>query len=138
MLIEIKKISGEIIFSHDCENNSLKVAVEAAVKGKVDLRGADLGGADLRWADLRGADLYRADLDGEKINKNPLVITGLTYWILITEKYMRIGCERYSHEEWGRFSDDEIEDMDSDAALEFWNGNKSMLLTICKNHANLT
>ena len=59
--------NGSVLFS--LETESMKLAVEAAVKsgadlGGADLRGADLGGADLRGADLDGADLREADLRG--------------------------------------------------------------------------
>lgn len=114
-----------------------------------DLDGADLDGADLRGADLRGANLYCADLRGanlcganlcganlygEKITKSPLTITGLRYWCLISDGYMRLGCKRFTHEEWAEFSDDEIEKMDC-CALEFWKQWKGSLLAMCKAHA---
>jgi len=68
MKIEIKcRWEGKILFSIATE--SIKLAVEAAVKSGAyltgaDLRGADLTGAYLRGADLRGADLTGADLTG--------------------------------------------------------------------------
>ena len=80
------------------------------------------------------ADLRGADLDGEKLTKSPLVITGLRYWCLISDGYMRLGCKRFTHEEWAEFSDDEIEKMDS-CALEFWKQWKESLLAMCKAHA---
>lgn len=53
MKIEIKsKFDASVIFSHDCENNSLATTLAIAVKA-----GADLTGADLTWADLSGVDL---------------------------------------------------------------------------------
>ncbi|WWQ13004.1 hypothetical protein PQ43W_58 [Ralstonia phage PQ43W] len=63
MKIEIKHlITGDVLF--ECDAESLKSAVEQAVKGGADLSGADLSGADLRGADLSGADLSGADLSG--------------------------------------------------------------------------
>jgi len=60
-LFEIKsRFTGKILFS--LETESLKLAVEAAVKSRADLRGADLRGADLRNAYLRDAYLRGADL----------------------------------------------------------------------------
>ena len=56
MKFEIKSRWDEkTLFS--IETEFLKLAVEAAVKAKIDLRGADLRGAYLEGADLRGADL---------------------------------------------------------------------------------
>ena len=60
--IEIKTIWGDIIFTHEKENNTVKDTLQEAVKSGADLCGADLCGADLRSADLRSADLGSADL----------------------------------------------------------------------------
>jgi len=68
MLFEIKhRFSGSVLFS--LETESLKLCVEAAVKGGADLgcaylRGAYLGSADLGGAYLGGADLRSAYLRG--------------------------------------------------------------------------
>ena len=53
--IEIKSYLGNVLFSAEKEDYTLKQAVQDAV-----LRDAVLRGADLRDADLRGADLYHA------------------------------------------------------------------------------
>ena len=60
--IEIKTIWGDIIFTHEKENNTVKDTLQEAVKSGADLRGANLYGADLYGANLRGADLYGANL----------------------------------------------------------------------------
>ena len=99
-----------------------------------NLYGANLDGANLRGANLDGANLYGANLDGEKLTKSPLVVTGLRYWCLISDGYMRLGCKRFTHEEWAEFSDDVIEKMDC-CALEFWKQWKESLLAMCKAHA---
>jgi uncharacterized protein YjbI with pentapeptide repeats len=82
--IDIKSIFGDVLFSFEKENNTIKnTLVEATLNGanlreadlcETDLRGADLGYADLRevyleYADLREgylgyADLRKADLRG--------------------------------------------------------------------------
>ena len=63
MKIEIKnRFNGSILFEGEFE--SLKVALEIAVKGDADLRDAYLSGAYLRGANLSGADLSGADLSG--------------------------------------------------------------------------
>jgi hypothetical protein len=60
MRIEIKNISGAIIYSGEFE--SVKHAIEQAVVDGANLLGADLREADLREANLLGADLREADL----------------------------------------------------------------------------
>ena len=62
--IEIKTIWGDIIFTHEKENNTVKDTLQEAVRSGADLYGADLRGADLRGAGLYGADLRGADLRG--------------------------------------------------------------------------
>ena len=62
--IEIKTIWGDIIFTHEKENNTVKDTLQEAVRSGADLRGADLRGAYLGGAYLRGAYLRGADLRG--------------------------------------------------------------------------
>ena len=63
MKFEIKsRFSGAVLFS--LETESIKLCVEAAVKSRADLRGANLDGADLYGANLCGADLRGAYLRG--------------------------------------------------------------------------
>ena len=127
---------------------TVKEAVVKAASEGADLQGADLQGADLQDADLQGADLQGAylrgadlqgaylqgvSIDGEKIEKAPLSIDGLIYWCLITESFMRLGCKRFTHDEWANFGDDEISDMDT-GALEFWKQWKDPLLSMCAAH----
>ena len=70
MKIEIKSRftnESELLFAHDCENNTIKITVEAAVKGGAFLDGAFLGGAFLRGASLDGAFLRGAFLRGASL-----------------------------------------------------------------------
>ena len=67
--IQIKSVSGKLLFEHECENNSLKKAVTEAIKSNAVLIGADfsntdLSGANLSGADFTGAYLFRANLSG--------------------------------------------------------------------------
>ena len=135
MLIEIKnRFNGSVLFSHDCEENSLKITLEMAINASADLISADLSSADLSSADLRYADLSSADLLGEKITQLPLQFYGLVWDVLVTDGFMTIGCQRHTHEQWQNFTDDEIRAMDTGARL-FWKSWKEPLLLICKNHA---
>ncbi len=62
MMIQIKKIKGELI--HEGDYNALKNAVEFCVAHQIDLQGADLHYANLQDADLQGAHLHYANLQG--------------------------------------------------------------------------
>ena len=64
--------SGAVIFAHDCEGNTIKKAVLAAVKAGSDLRGSDLRDSDLRGSDLRGSDLSGIDLSGSDLRCSDL------------------------------------------------------------------
>ena len=73
MKIEIKcRFSGSILFSHEAENNSMKLTLEAAVSARANLARANLAGANLArayldGANLDGANLARANLDGANL-----------------------------------------------------------------------
>ena len=79
--MDIKSLSGAILFS--AEVSTVKELVIAAVKSKINLRGANLSeanlsgaslsgaslsGANLSGADLSGADLYGANLRGANLS----------------------------------------------------------------------
>lgn len=71
--IEIKNILGNVLFTHECEDNRVKITVEEAARQDVslcmaDLRGANLRGANLYCADLHGANLRGADLHGADLH----------------------------------------------------------------------
>ena len=103
------------------------------------LANANLAGANLTGANLTSADLVRAYLAGAKIEDEaitiqPIHISGLTWPILITDDYLRIGCQRHTHKRWFEFSDELIVEMDSHAA-EFWEMWKLPLMGMCVKHA---
>ncbi len=93
MKIQIKScLLRRTLFEFECENNSNKLTVEAAVKSFADLSYADLNGAylrgcdlhgailryaDLRYANLRGADLSYADLRGANLSRTDLSYANL-------------------------------------------------------------
>ena len=118
--IEIKnRFTNEVIFSHECENNTVKITVEKAVETGAYLRGADLTGAYLtdayltgaylRGADLRGADLTGADLRGAYLTGANIPIY-CKWAVSIVDVNIRIGCKTKSIEEWDAFfaSDEEF------------------------------
>ena len=140
--IEIKnRFNGDVIYSYECKNNTLKITCVKAVLDKIglygaDLRGADLRGADLRGADLRdaylhGADLYGADLRGADLLGAAIVIYGMMWPIQITKNCIKIGCQSHTLDDWVDFDDDKISKM-HDNALEFWKENKDFIINKCK------
>jgi uncharacterized protein YjbI with pentapeptide repeats len=80
--IEIKDISGNILFTHECEDNSVKKTLEEAVRQRTDLRGADLCGAYLMGAYLSGADLSDANLSDAYLNFTNLYYANIPRAIL--------------------------------------------------------
>lgn len=129
MKIEIKnRFNGSVVFSHECEENSIKITVVEAVKVGANLRDADLYGANLRGANLRGADLC-----GDKLTKNPLFLLNLQWDIVVTTTLLKIGCQIHPIPDWRSFDDDKISSMAPDA-LEFWRKNKVAILALCDAH----
>ena len=64
--------TGEVIFSHECEDNTIKKTVEAAIWQQVNLSDSDLSGSNLSDSDLRGCDLRRSDLSGSNLSDSYL------------------------------------------------------------------
>ena len=154
----LSRFDALLLFEYESEENSLKITLQAAVKSGANLDGADLrganlyganlDGANLRGANLRGAnlrsanldganldgaDLRGADLDGEKLTKTPLQLNNLKWFVLISDKYLRIGCQRFTIEEWKNFDDETIVKMDF-AALKFWRKWKASIIALCDAH----
>ena len=98
MKIEIKsRFSLEILFSHECEDNSVAITLAAAINAKADLRDADLRDADLRSADLYGANLGDA---GRLVGRRPYFSIGpigsredvLAAFLTERGVFLRAGC----------------------------------------------
>ena len=75
---------GNVIFSYECEDNTVAGTLERAVAYGVSLRHAslrsvDLRDANLRDANLRGADLRGADLRGASLHSVDLCDANLRY-----------------------------------------------------------
>jgi uncharacterized protein YjbI with pentapeptide repeats len=105
---------------------------------RADLSGANLYGADLSRADLSGANLYGADLRGAKTTLSDdteiefgEIISTLQnkYFIIVATSHIEIGCKRYTREQWEKFSDEEISQMDN-GALEWWKIWKPILMAM--------
>lgn len=101
-----------------------------------DLRGTNLTGADLAhtklsYAHLRGTILSYADLRGTDLtgvssfwgavgNCSQIKSLQVDTWpVVYTATHMQIGCRLHTLEEWWKFSDEEIRQMD-DKALAWW------------------
>jgi len=169
MIIEIKSISGKVLYSS--ESTSFRECLENAVKdcanlsganlsrvdlswanlsrsdlsganlSRADLSGANLSGANLSWADLSGANLSGADLSGAdlsediKVSLQPIQLDALTYYVIIFDNHMKIGCEFHTIAEWWAFDDNQIAAMDGDRATKFWAKWKASLQAICAAEA---
>ena len=78
MKFEIKhRYSGELLFS--IETDTWRLAVEAAIKQKADLRYADFSCANLSYADLRYADFSSANLSYADLRYANLRSANLSY-----------------------------------------------------------
>jgi uncharacterized protein YjbI with pentapeptide repeats len=68
MKIQIKsRWSANVLFEHDCENNTIAITLRAAVEISASLKGAYLKGANLEGANLGGANLKGAYLGGANL-----------------------------------------------------------------------
>ncbi len=73
MKIEIKnRWTLAVIFTHECEGNTIKKTVEEAIKSGSDLRCSDLRCSDLSDSDLRCSDLRGSNLRGSNLRGSDL------------------------------------------------------------------
>jgi hypothetical protein len=122
MNIEIRhRFTDNVMFARDAEN--MREAIEKAVSA----------GAYLAGANLAGAYLAGANLAGETLSIAPVQVLGLTWPVLITPEFMRIGCQRHSHADWEAFDRERIRSM-SCAAEAFWDLWRTPLLILCMQH----
>ena len=119
----LSRFGASILFEYKAEENNLKITLQAALKN----------GANLRCANLYSANLRGANLEGEKLTKTPLQLNNLKWPVLISDKYLRIGCQRFTIEEWKNFDDAAIVKMDF-AALKFWRKWKAPIIALCDAH----
>jgi uncharacterized protein YjbI with pentapeptide repeats len=131
-------LRGAYLRDADLRDADLRDAdLSSAYLRGADLRDADLRDADLRDADLRDADLRDAYFYGEKLEKEPMQIIGIGYFVLITKEHIKIGCECHKVEEWKEFDDKRILEMDGKTALKWWRDNKEFVLNCHEKHLNL-
>ena len=79
MNIQIRsQVDDTVLFEHNCENNSMRLTMELALKSGADLSGADLSGADLSGANLFRANLFRANLSRANLFGANLSCTNLS------------------------------------------------------------
>jgi uncharacterized protein YjbI with pentapeptide repeats len=79
MKIEIKnRFTGEVIFAHEQDDNTIAVTVKVALSLKISLRYANLSYANLSYANLTSADLTSADLRGANLSSADLTSADLT------------------------------------------------------------
>ena len=108
--IEIKhKFTNEVLFSHECENNTIKITLELAVKSSSnlsysDLRGSDLSNSDLRRSNLRGSDLSGSNLSNSNLSNSEKVPIFCKWSHGITNgNLIHVGCKKRTIEEWDKF-----------------------------------
>jgi len=145
---EIKDLRGADLRKVDLRGANLRGAdLRGADLWRANLVKADLRGADFRGANLHGAKLRNADLREAKLQEADLWNADLWNALLpntdrflnnpygvchIRENSIRIGCEYHSVEAWKGFTDEEINKMDP-GALEWWKGNKEIVMFIAEN-----
>jgi uncharacterized protein YjbI with pentapeptide repeats len=140
-------LDGANLFGVNLDGANLyRASLNHANMDCINLNGANLSNASLEDASLNGAHLFRANLKGANLkgvilddevlsSKTPIALTNLLWSVLITDNFMRIGCERYTHNDWENFSDEEISKM-AEGVSEIWKQWKEILIGMCKVHSS--
>jgi len=117
-----------------CKANLCRANLCRADLCMANLCRADLSKAELCRANLSGANLCRANYNGEKLDKEPIQIAGLKYYIIIIKEQIKIGCELHKVSEWKKFTNKEILAMDGKEGLIWWKKYKKFILDANKLH----
>ena len=83
-------------------------------------------------ANLRGAYLSGACLHGACLPNTDKIMLSPFGWCHVQRDNIRIGCQYHTTEEWRNFSDEEIADMDSRRALDWWQTHKEIVLALAE------
>ena len=107
--------------------NLVGANLQGANLGEANLQGANLWEANLWEANLGEANLWEANLWGAIGNGIEVKSMQLgTYPITYTVDRLQIGCKNYSILEWFKFTDEQIDAMDTQA-LVWWHKYKDHL-----------
>ena len=118
--IQIKSVSGKVLFELEKENNTIKETLEQAVKENANLRNANLYNANLEDANLEDANIYNANLEDANLrnanlynanlrnaniynskNKETAILPIFCKWSYgIKGDLIVIGCKQKTIEEW--------------------------------------
>ncbi len=97
-----------------------------------DLRYVNFCGAELHGTNLSCASLLGAEYRGEKLNKEPVQLLGLKYFVMITKEQIKIGCEEHRVGEWEKFEDSQIIKMYGESSLVWWKKHKKIIMDMSK------
>ena len=117
--IQIKSVSGKVLFELEKENNTIKETLEQAVKENANLEYANLENANLEYANLEYANLRNANLYYAK-NKETAILPIFCKWSYgIKGDLIKIGCVEKTIEQWDLWFDSEEEYSISRGTEEF-------------------
>ena len=112
--IQIKSVSGKVLFELEKENNTIKETLEQAVKENANLRNANLDNANLENANpynanLENANLINANLENAK-NKETAILPIFCKWSYgIKGDLIKIGGVEKTIEQWDLWFNSEEE-----------------------------
>ena len=126
-----------VIFSYECEKNTYKKTVEAAVKQGVSLEYANLISVNLRYADLRNADLRNAMLSNAFLFKAKLNDADLRNAILVGANLTKANLEN-ADLRWANLDNAILHESNFNNATLFWaNLNEAKFIGANLSNANL-
>lgn len=124
---------GDIGGFVESENNlsqtgSAWISGDAQISGNARIyEGAQIYGDAQIYEDAR---IYGDAL----VKKSPIIVSGLTYPVTITETHIFIGCQGHLKKRWHNFTDGDIYKMNGEKATFFWGKYKKHILWLAYTH----
>ena len=138
-LYDIAQVSGNSqlfgdasVYDNACVGGDAHVCGNSRVFGSATVCDRSLVFGEAEVSD-KGYVLGRSVVGGDEIKSLSDLrnIAGGDYNITILPRLIQIGCQRHTKEEWWRFTDKEILDMDGRDGLKWWKKWKPILMAIC-------
>ena len=123
------EVCGHTLFRIECTQDFKEI--KAGTLGGYIEKEENLDGN--AWVSGNAKVFGNAWVSGDKItNKDDICyISNRYYNITITPLHIKIGCQYHAQEAWWNFTDEQIEKMDGESALNFWKIWKEPLKQIC-------
>lgn len=136
------KIHGCDLSGLTIKHTPVNMIIDSCLTDNLKFIDSDLSNLEIVNCDLSETEFINCnivgmvtwDSNGDGIYIKTIPIEEHWYHVNYTHTHIQIGCKNYTIEEWEQFDNCEIQSMDGDRALTFWDIYKDYILSEVKNN----